>query len=573
MDRGRDHRLSNRAWMDLGLQRVQQELNGSASSNRVGNYEIVRKIGEGSFSSVFLAIHVMTRQEVVLKSANKSQLNLAAEIANLRMFQHPHIARLYEYIILGDNVWLVLEYCGGYELYSHLVAHGHLRPPRVQKLWAQLAGAVAYVHSRNVAHRDLKLENVLLDGDGDVKLGDFGFTRSYLPRAMLETVCGTESYMAPELLLHQKYHPEPADIWSLGVIFYAVMYGQLPFDDDIGAVATATRVVEGEPSWDLPFTPGDHSQIEEYTQMIELVQSMLQKDPRRRPKAVEILKHPSLGEYGSYQLAILEMPQPKLFTTRAEKRILKNMQGMNIDIRSVAQAVASHKCDSLYGLWYTALDRQLDKERMRGGRSERSLSRVRKSLTSPTLSAVTGDKVEQSISLDSDIYEKRPQVKPLNRLLAAFRRTGRKEISNVKQEHTPYPSAPASPVLGSETSTQKKVLRPSNTTWSKSGGQGQQMSFMSASSGSPRNSSSLSRPKSSYSDASLLSQKSQISHASQLLMESSPEFAGKTEARIRARKQQSPIAKRPSTASEEAAAHSSRLASLRHRFASRIEEE
>lgn len=571
-------RLSNRVWMDLGLQRVQQELNGSANLNRVGNYEIIRKIGEGSFSSVYLAIHCMTRQEVVLKSADKSQLNLAAEIANLRMFNHPHIARMYEYIVLPDDVWLVLEYCGGYELYSHLVAHGHLRLPRVRKLCAQLAGAVAYVHSRNVAHRDLKLENVLLDGNGDVKLGDFGFTRSYLPRALLETVCGTESYMAPELLMHLKYHPEPADIWSLGVIFYAIIYGQLPFDDDMGPVATAHRVVEGEPSWELPFSSGEQSHTDEYGPMIQLLKSMLQKDPRKRPKAVEVLSHQGLGEYGSRQLAILEMPQPKLFATKAERRILKNMQGMNIDVRSVADAVASRKCDTLHGLWYTALDRQLEKERIRSGRSERSLSRVRKSWGSPTLSAKSIDAVEPALSLDVvDGYEKPPQIKPLDRFLSAFRRSGRKDLSQVeRQEHRPLSSVLPSQIQEMAVTTpKKKVLPPANKSFglSRSSSQHRPVSFISVGSDSPRNSSQLSRPKSSYSDASLLSQRSQISHASQLLVEASPEFVSISDSRLRARKLSSPIARRPSTASEEAAAHSSRLASLRHRFASRIEEE
>jgi serine/threonine protein kinase len=100
---------------------------------------------------------------VVLKSAQKNDPNLAREIHHHRQLIHPHIVRLYEVVVTESLVWMVLEYCSGDELYNHLIHHGRLSNEKTQKIFAQLVGAVAYVHSKNCVHRDLKLENIMLD--------------------------------------------------------------------------------------------------------------------------------------------------------------------------------------------------------------------------------------------------------------------------------------------------------------------------------------------------------------------------------------------------------------------------
>lgn len=331
-------------------QRVQSAI---LSRDLIGNYEIIRKIGEGSFSSVFLASHIMTRHEVVLKRVNKTQSNLAAEIANMSLLSHPHISRLYEYIIMPDNVWLVLEYCGGEELLNFLVKFkGGIPIPLCTRLFSQLAGAVAYAHQLNCAHRDLKLENVLLDAEGNVKLGDFGFTRSYLPRSFLETVCGTESYMAPEILLRKKYLPEASDVWSLGVILYALIYGKLPFDDD-NATTSVNRIVEEDPVYyEVP---------QEGEFLVGIVKKMLNKNPHNRPSAMDMLQ--LLGDHGEKQLQIIEnivnYPNNEpMFSSKNERTVLKGMKALSIDLHTMASSVVHHKCDPLHGLWFTALDRQ-----------------------------------------------------------------------------------------------------------------------------------------------------------------------------------------------------------------------
>ncbi|KAK5239480.1 hypothetical protein LTR40_014478, partial [Exophiala xenobiotica] len=171
--------------------------------------------------------------QVVLKASNKEDGNLAREIHHHRQFIHPHIARLYEVIITETHVWLALEYCPGDELYNYLCQNGALPVETVQKIFTQLVGAVAYIHSKSCVHRDLKLENVLLDKHDNVKLCDFGFTREYEGKAnYLQTFCGTVCYSAPEMLKGEKYAGEKVDVWSLGIILYALLKGELPFDED-----------------------------------------------------------------------------------------------------------------------------------------------------------------------------------------------------------------------------------------------------------------------------------------------------------------------------------------------------
>jgi serine/threonine protein kinase len=182
----------------------------------------------------------------VLKSAKKDDANLAREIHHHRQFLHPHIARLYEVIVTESLVWLVLEYCPGDELYNHLLKHGRMEVPQVQKIFTQLVGSVSYVHAKQCVHRDLKLENILLDKHGNVKLVDFGFTREYQgSTSYLQTWCGTVCYSAPEMLKGEKYAGEKVDVWSLGIILYALLCGELPFDDDDETVTKGRTAIPG----------------------------------------------------------------------------------------------------------------------------------------------------------------------------------------------------------------------------------------------------------------------------------------------------------------------------------------
>ncbi|KAM3557340.1 hypothetical protein ARSEF4850_005108 [Beauveria asiatica] len=372
----------------------QELLNEFSSSDlkSVGNYTLGRLIGKGSFGKVYLATHKLTNgSKVVLKSANKNDSNLAREIHHHRQFVHPHIARLYEVIVTENLVWLVLEYCSGDELYNYLLDHGPLAIDKVQKIFAQLVGAVSYVHLQSCVHRDLKLENILFDRHENVKLVDFGFTREYEGRVNhLQTFCGTICYSAPEMLKGEKYAGEKVDVWSLGIILYSLLCGELPFDDDDDNV-TRSRILGQEPKYPDHLSPD----------AVALIKSLLSKRPILRPSLPEILAHPFLADHAPAQQAILEiMPQPP-FTSPLEKDCLQRMRSAGVDIDAVIESVLSQRCDALTGWWILLLEKEERKMKRREIKrrekeTERSLRRLsaassRLERLAPTLQDVDED--------------------------------------------------------------------------------------------------------------------------------------------------------------------------------------
>lgn len=289
---------------------------------------------------------------MVLKSANKDDSNLAREIHHHRQFLHPHIARLYEVIVTESLVWLVLEYCPGDELYNYLLKHGRIEVDKVQKIFTQLVGAVSYVHNLSCVHRDLKLENILLDKNENVKLCDFGFTREYEGKASyLQTFCGTVCYSAPEMLKGEKYAGEKVDVWSLGVILYALLCGELPFDEDDDAL-TRTKILGSEPKWPDYLTEDAKS----------LISILLSKRPILRPSLSDVLAHPFLAEHAPQQQAILKVQQPAPFATPLEKETLQRMRSAGVDIDQVIENVLARRCDALAGWWALLIEKEERKE-------------------------------------------------------------------------------------------------------------------------------------------------------------------------------------------------------------------
>ncbi|KKK17943.1 hypothetical protein P175DRAFT_0494394 [Aspergillus ochraceoroseus IBT 24754] len=328
----------------------------SKDLRNVGNYTLGRLIGKGSFGKVYLASHKLTNgSKVVLKSSSKDDTNLAREIHHHRQFLHPHIARLYEVIVTEKLVWLVLEYCPGDELYNYLLQNGPLHIDKVKKIFTQLVGAVAYVHSKSCVHRDLKLENILLDKHENVKLCDFGFTREYEGKASyLQTFCGTVCYSAPEMLKAEKYAGEKVDVWSLGIILYALIAGELPFDEDDDQV-TKARILTEEPTFNDKFTADAKA----------LINLLLSKRPLLRPSLSDILAHPFLSEHAPEQLAILKIPRPPAFSTPLEKTTLQRMKSAGVNIDEVMESVLAQRCDALAGWWALLIEKEQRKERKR----------------------------------------------------------------------------------------------------------------------------------------------------------------------------------------------------------------
>ncbi|XP_062368447.1 MAP/microtubule affinity-regulating kinase 4 isoform X3 [Cinclus cinclus] len=209
---------------------------GAEEPPHVGNYRLLRTIGKGNFAKVKLARHVLTGREVAIKIIDKTQLNptslqkLFREVRIMKGLNHPNIVKLFEVIETEKTLYLVMEYASAGEVFDYLVSHGRMKEKEARAKFRQIVSAVHYCHQKNIVHRDLKAENLLLDADANIKIADFGFSNEFSRGSKLDTFCGSPPYAAPELFQGKKYDGPEVDIWSLGVILYTLVSGSLPFD-------------------------------------------------------------------------------------------------------------------------------------------------------------------------------------------------------------------------------------------------------------------------------------------------------------------------------------------------------
>lgn len=218
------------------------------------------------------------------------------EIEVLKALKHPNIVRLYDVIETDKYIGIILEYASGGELFDHILAHRHLRERDAAKLFSQLISGVWYIHQKKIVHRDLKLENLLLDRHRNVIITDFGFANRFEHRQddLMQTSCGSPCYAAPELVISEGlYVGSAVDIWSCGVILYAMLAGYLPFDDDPANpdgdnINLLYRYIVNTPLSFPDFVS------EEARHLLSL---MLVPDPTRRANLDTVMRHPWLGLY------------------------------------------------------------------------------------------------------------------------------------------------------------------------------------------------------------------------------------------------------------------------------------
>ncbi|KAL1424734.1 hypothetical protein MTO96_019880 [Rhipicephalus appendiculatus] len=253
-------------------------------------YILLETIGSGGFAKVKLGIHILTGEKVAVKIMDKRSLGddlprVKLEITALKDLSHQNICKLYQVIETSTKIYLVLEYCPGGELFDYIVEKERLSEGEARHFFRQIVSAVAYIHSQGYAHRDLKPENLLLDENHNLKLIDFGLCAK--PKGgmnmNLETCCGSPAYAAPELVMGQEYIGSMVDIWSMGVLLYALLCGCLPFDDENVAVLYR-KIEQGE--YDCPPWLSDSS--------VELLSEMMAVIPEKRIAITQLLNHPWL---------------------------------------------------------------------------------------------------------------------------------------------------------------------------------------------------------------------------------------------------------------------------------------
>ncbi|XP_050415171.1 serine/threonine-protein kinase SIK3 isoform X2 [Patella vulgata] len=334
-------------------------VSGASGPVRVGYYEMERTIGKGNFAVVKLATHIVTKTKVAIKIIDKSQLDednlkkIYREIQIMKLLKHPHIIRLYQVMETERMLYLVTEYASGGEIFDHLVAHGRMNEKEARKKFKQIVAAVAYCHSRQVVHRDLKAENLLLDANLNIKIADFGFSNYFSCNGKLKTWCGSPPYAAPELFEGKEYNAPKVDIWSLGVVLYVLVCGALPFDGST-LQSLRARVLSGK--YRIPFFMS--------TDCESLIRGMLVVEPSKRFHMDKIIHHTWMGSREEDGEDFSELvSQYNLFTDHesdvgeTSEQILDYMETLGMDRERTVKSVEDRCYDHHSAIYHLLLEK------------------------------------------------------------------------------------------------------------------------------------------------------------------------------------------------------------------------
>lgn len=292
--------------------------NGSKSSSqstpsknhpvKIGPWKLGRTLGRGATGRVLLASNARSGRKAAVKVVNKAVLNMNPDISEtekgcdsaglsygiereiiiMKLLNHKNVLRLYDVYETEKALYLVLEYVEGGELFDLLVESGPLPEATAVEFFKQIILGASYCHNLGICHRDLKPENLLLDRNLSIKIADFGMAALESKDRLLETSCGSPHYAAPEIVSGLKYHGTASDVWSCGVILFALLTGRLPFDDE-NVRNVLLKVQSGRYSYQEDDEVSDEAK--------DLIARMLTVDPTKRILSRDILKHRLIQKY------------------------------------------------------------------------------------------------------------------------------------------------------------------------------------------------------------------------------------------------------------------------------------
>uniref|UniRef100_A0A8C9ZKR1 Si:dkey-16p21.7 n=1 Tax=Sander lucioperca TaxID=283035 RepID=A0A8C9ZKR1_SANLU len=318
-----------------------KELTVGQSSQYVGPYRLEKTLGKGQTGLVKLGVHCITGQKVAIKIVNREKLSesvlmkVEREIAILKLIEHPHVLKLHDVYENNKYLYLVLEHVSGGELFDYLVKKGRLTPKEARKFFRQIISALDFCHSHSICHRDLKPENLLLDEKNNIRVADFGMASLQVGDSLLETSCG-------------------ADVWSCGVILFALLVGALPFDHD-NLRQLLEKVKSGV--FHMPhFIPPDCQ---------ALLKGMIEVNPDKRLTLEAIQKHP--WYQGGRNEPCPEQPPPRrvcvkriLSLTDLDPDVLESMYSLGCfrDRVKLTQDLTSEEENQEKMIYYLLLDRK-----------------------------------------------------------------------------------------------------------------------------------------------------------------------------------------------------------------------
>lgn len=315
------------------------------------NYTIGRTLGRGTFASVKYATHRLTKEKVAIKIINRLKMvepddmeRLTRELKIMSEVSHPHIVQMYEVVQSSRDLYLVLEFASGGELFKYISTHHRVKEPEACRFFQQAISGLDYLHRLGIAHRDLKPENLLLDHNKNIKIADFGLSNYYQQGTRLNTACGSPCYAAPEKIAGKPYDAAKADLWSMGVILYTMLVGALPFDDP-NTQKLYKKIQSGY------FYMPDY--LSEPCQ--DIIFSLLQGNPNQRTTFAKLKNHPW---YMTYTQSIGPGLEPGT-EVPIDIGILKQLRDYDIDIEYARTCLRENLHNSVTTTYYLLVRKHL----------------------------------------------------------------------------------------------------------------------------------------------------------------------------------------------------------------------
>jgi len=322
------------------------------SLQRIGHYRLGKNLGIGSFGKVRLAEHQLTGHKVAVKILNRGRIRqlemdekVRREIKILKLFYHPHIIRLYEVIYTPTDIYMVMEFVPGGELFDFIVSNGRLAEPRARTMFQQLVSGVEYCHQHMVVHRDLKPENLLLDAEQQLRIADFGLSNVMKDGDFFKTSCGSPNYAAPEVISGKLYAGPEVDVWSCGVILYALLCGSLPFDDE--SIPNLFKKIKGG----IFTLPGHMSD-----DIKDLISRMLVVDPLLRITIPEIRRHRWFTEALPLYLSVTPDQIMSQFRALDEDVLSEVVMKIGFEREELLEALQKQERNQMTVAYYLILD-------------------------------------------------------------------------------------------------------------------------------------------------------------------------------------------------------------------------
>ena len=317
-----------------------------------GPYLLGEPLGEGAFAKVRLATQIHIKEKCAIKIVDKRLLEdtkdiqrLKKEIKILKNIRHKNIIQLFDIMESKTNLYFVMEYCKGGELFDYIVKNKRLKENEACKFFQQIINGVEYLHKQGIIHRDLKPENLLLDYNNNIKISDFGLSTFFTKNHYLQTACGTPSYAPPEMLEGLQYNGEASDIWSCGIILYAMLCGTLPFTESKEEIIV--RKIKTH-DYSIPKYLSNEAQ--------DMLNHILKINPEERFTIEGIKKHPWFNLIEPHLIKGISLNEIKI---PVDENILEIVKNFGFDKEECRTLLLKNKFCSLTSIYYLCLKKYI----------------------------------------------------------------------------------------------------------------------------------------------------------------------------------------------------------------------